>query len=123
MFEGELYPTVEHAFQAAKALDLQVRAGIREAGHPAAAKQMGRRVDLRKDWEQVKYGIMLDLLRDKFRDPELRTLLMATGDAQLIEGNTWNDKIWGAVLVKGEWIGKNNLGKLLMQVRTECRMA
>jgi len=118
-WEGEWYPTVEHAFQAAKTFDLDERRAVQYATTAAGAKQIGRQVNLREDWEQVKLDVMRDLVRKKFRDRELRAKLVATGDAELIEGNTWNDKTWGCVMFRGEWIGKNWLGKVLMEVRAE----
>lgn len=118
-WEGELYPTLEHAFQAAKTFDLEERRAVQYATTAAGAKQIGRHVNLRTDWEQVKLDVMRDLVRKKFREPELRAKLTATGDAKLIEGNTWNDKTWGCVMFRGEWIGKNWLGKVLMEVRQE----
>jgi len=121
VFEGETYPTVEHAFQAAKTGEADERRAIRAAETSAKAKQLGRQVALRADWEQVKFNLMAELLRQKFSDPELRARLLATGDSDLIEGNTWGDKVWGCVMFRGEWIGKNYLGKLLMQVRAEAR--
>jgi ribA/ribD-fused uncharacterized protein len=119
VFEGKRYPTVEHAFQAAKTDDVVERARIGAADTPAKAKAMGRRVALRKDWENVKLDVMLELLRKKFGRPELRDLLLDTGDAKLIEGNTWNDRFWG--VVDGQ--GKNHLGRLLMKVRDELRQS
>lgn len=118
-YEGEIYPTVEHAFQAAKTFDPIERQKVRTAASPGSAKRLGRRVTLRADWETVKYDIMLALLRQKFSDPVLREKLLATGDAELIEGNTWGDRTWGCVEVKGKWVGKNRLGQLLMKVRGE----
>ena len=56
---------------------------------------------------------MEDLLMVKFKNPELRSRLLATGDAELIEGNNWGDCFWGVCL--GE--GRNELGKALMRVR------
>ncbi len=120
-FDGEIYSTVEHAFQAAKTFDTEQRQGIRLAASPAQAKQMGRAVQLRPDWEQVKFDIMLALLRLKFSQADLRQKLLDTGDSELIEGNTWGDKVWGCVLYKGQWVGQNHLGKLLMQVRADIR--
>jgi predicted NAD-dependent protein-ADP-ribosyltransferase YbiA (DUF1768 family) len=87
-YEGRLYPTTEHAFQAAKSLDPKEREDIRRAGTAGRAKHMGKEVNLRKDWESVKYGIMLDVVRKKFQHPELRERLLATGNTKLIEGNT-----------------------------------
>ncbi|MCH7737275.1 MAG: NADAR family protein [Chloroflexi bacterium] len=60
---------------------------------------------------------MLELLRDKFRDPVLRQMLLDTGDLELVEGNNWGDRFWGRV----SGVGDNHLGRLLMQVRGECR--
>src|SRR5579859_3535441 len=123
VFEGDSYPTVEHAFQAAKTFDPAQRAAVREAATPAAAKRLGRGVTLRPDWEQVKLGLMHELLRQKFSRPDLRQALLDTGEAELVEGNTWGDRQRGCVLVKGKWIGSNHLGRLLMQVRAELRQA
>jgi ribA/ribD-fused uncharacterized protein len=73
-------------------------------------------VSLRKDWEQVKYDIMLDIVRAKFsQNPEIKEKLIATGNTPLEEGNTGGDRIWGTVNGKGA----NNLGKILMKVREE----
>ena len=115
--DGETYPTVEHAFQAAKTFDLEEREQVRRAPTPAAAKKLGRRVTLRRDWQTVKIGIMKDLVREKFQKPELAEKLLATGDDVLIEENWWNDQFWG--VSKGR--GKNHLGRILMEVRTELR--
>lgn len=62
--------------------------------------------------------VMLNLLRIKFSDPMLRQQLVDTGDAELVEGNAWNDTFWGVSLKTG--MGKNWLGRLLMQVRDEA---
>ncbi len=120
-YDGEIYSTVEHAFQAAKTFDSEQRQSIRQADSPAQAKYLGRAVPLRPDWEQVKFDIMLALLKQKFAQTDLRQKLLNTGDSDLIEGNTWGDKVWGCILYKGQWIGQNNLGKLLMKVRADIR--
>ncbi len=121
-FEGDTYPTLEHAFQAAKTSDPGERAHIRSNANPLVAKRKGRRVSLRSDWEMIKRGVMLDLLRLKFADPELSCRLLQTGDEELVEGNRWHDCYWGrceCANCRGE--GQNVLGKLLMQVRGELR--
>ena len=80
------------------------------------AKHLGRRVNLREDWEEVKDEIMKYCLRSKFdQNPELKTKLIKTNGLYLKEANTWGDKYWG--VVNGE--GKNMLGKLLMELRDE----
>lgn len=122
--DGEDYPSIEHAFQAAKTDDPEERADIRFDPSPVSAKYKGKRVALRLDWEAARYGIMEALVRQKFtRYPDLAEKLLSTADAELIEGNTWRDTTWGAVwnADKGRWVGKNWLGKILMQVRDELR--
>jgi ribA/ribD-fused uncharacterized protein len=119
-----VYATVEHGYVASKTLDITWRRAIQGLRSPGHAKRMGRQIPLRPDWEDVRLDIMEDLLRQKFAIPELRQLLLDTGDAMLIEGNTWNDTFWGAVIGDGtwrSWKGENNLGKLLMKIREECR--
>ncbi len=112
------FPTVEHAFQAAKTLSHEERLRIAALPTPAQAKRAGRRVALRADWEQVKDGTMAALVWQKFsRYPDLAELLLSTGDEELIEGNTWGDRVWGCVAKDGRWIGQNRLGKILMDVR------
>lgn len=125
-YEGITYPSVEHAYQAAKTLSKNERSRIAAMSTPGEAKRAGRQVKLRADWEQVKVAIMLELLRKKF-DPDAlgayapnetkAAALLATGDAELIEGNTWGDRFWGVC----GGVGENMLGKLLMQVREELR--
>jgi ribA/ribD-fused uncharacterized protein len=110
--------TVEHRFQAAKAITPEDRIWVRKAPSPDEAKRRGRRVTLRSDWEQVKDDVMLGLLRAKFAPgSKLARQLMSTRGLVLEEGNTWGDTYWGVNLYTGE--GENRLGKLLMQVRSE----
>ena len=112
-FEGDVYSTVEHAFQAAKTFDKEEREKIRTVSSPVIAKRLGRKVKLRPNWEDVKCDIMRNLLESKFEDKELKDKLLATGNAELIEGKNHGDRFWGQV--NGE--GENMLGKLLMEVR------
>ncbi len=116
-FEGKEYASVEHAYQAAKTTNPLEHQKIIDAPTPGKAKRLGAKVSLRKDWESVKQGIMLELLRIKFSNPGLRQKLLDTGEAELIEGNNWGDMYWGLDLKTGK--GFNFLGVLLMQVRKE----
>jgi ribA/ribD-fused uncharacterized protein len=110
--------TVEHRFQAAKATDPEERRWVLAASTPTEAKRRGQRVTLRPDWEQVKEGTMLFLLRIKFTPgSELARRLISTRGLVLQEGNTWGDDYWGVDLRTGD--GKNRLGVLLMKVRSE----
>lgn len=118
ILDGYEYPSVEHAYQAAKTVDPNERKQVRDAPGPGQAKKLGRKVAMREDWEQAKIGVMESMLRQKF-DPEseLAKKLLETGDGQLVEGNFWGDTFWG--VCKG--VGKNNLGKLLMKIRGDLR--
>lgn len=117
--DKQRYLTVEHAYQAAKTNDEQSKKLIREAKTAAIAKNLGKAVSLRPDWDDVKVEVMTTLVRQKFQSPFLRALLLKTGDRELIEGNYFNDKFWGFCLKKN--IGENWLGKILMQVREELK--
>lgn len=116
---SEVAPTVEHAFQAEKTRDDAERSFVLDASTPSEAKVRGRTVHLRPDWEDVKLAVMHRLLTQKFKDEGLRLLLIKTGDAWLVEGNTWGDTYWGEVNGQGE----NWLGRLLMLVRSEILLA
>lgn len=111
--------TVENVFQSMKTTDLIERKRILDAPTPGEAKRLGRGVLLRGDWDEVKLGIMYEAVRDKFKDPELAAKLLATGDAELIEGNSWNDTYWGVNKFTG--VGENWLGVTLMQVRAAIK--
>lgn len=113
VWEGLEYPSSEHAFQAAKTLWPAMREKISTASSPAIAKSYGRRCRLRPDWEEVKLDVMNEILTIKFSNPTLAAKLKATGDATLIEGNTWGDQFWG--VCKGH--GQNHLGQILMRIR------
>lgn len=116
-FEGQIYPSVEHAYQAAKTLNPNYRDQIRQAPTPSKAKQIGAHVPLRMDWEQRKLSIMRDLLQKKFKNKKLAHLLSATGSANLVEGNTWGDYFWGVC----DGFGENHLGILLMEIRAKIQ--
>jgi ribA/ribD-fused uncharacterized protein len=123
-YEGMAYPTVEHAYQAAKTADVAIRQKVQQAKTPAAAKAMGKKIPQPPDWRSYNLQLMEDLILQKFtRYPDLRELLLATGTAELIEGNTWNDRFFGMTQDKktGEWHGHNELGKMLMRVREKLR--
>lgn len=115
-YDDLYYNFVENAFQAAKTEDYAQRCTIQSVA-PGEAKRYGRNVTLRPDWEFLKDGIMLDLLRQKFAKEPLRSQLLATGSAKLVEGNAYGDVYWGVY----EGHGQNKLGELLMKVREELR--
>ena len=117
------FKTVEAAFQAAKCMSPEDRLGFAGLG-PGQAKCKGRQVPLRGDWEDVKDGIMMDLVRAKFtQNKDLKAALLATGDAELIEGNDWHDNYWGRCLCPKckDKPARNQLGRTLMHLRDELR--
>lgn len=110
-----LAPTVEHAFQAVKTLDPSERVAVLRAQTPTLAKRAGRRVALRPGWDAMRLDVMRSCLERKFRPGSpLAERLIATGDAHLVEGNTWGDRFWGESPVGR---GENHLGLLLMERR------
>jgi len=115
-FASPVYPTVEHAYQASKCLYLGDAHTIIRARTPGEAKRLGRRVKMVANWDNIKDHYMLGFVRAKFvQNPDLAAKLIATGDEELVEGNTWGDTYWG--VCRG--VGQNKLGKILMQVRQE----
>jgi len=121
-FEGITYPSVEHAYQSAKTLNMDERQRIAAIVDPADAKRAGGALSpQRADWEKVKFLVMEQCVRYKFtHDLKLRAKLLATGSAILEEGNNWNDRIWG-ICPPNSGDGENRLGKILMKVRAELR--
>lgn len=114
--------TTEHAYQAGKATLLEDFETVCGAPSPGEAKRLARKVQVRSDWEQRKVAHMLSVLRLKFKgDAQLGGALLDTGSALLTEGNKWGDTFWGVTLNDGR--GENYLGRLLMLVREELRVA
>lgn len=115
--DGLEYLSSEAAYQAAKCAKVEDRLLFTEL-NSNDSKILGRKVPQRFDWEEVKVQEMEKILRAKFtQNPHLAQFLVETGDAELIEGNTWHDTFWGVDLKTGE--GENHLGKLLMALRED----
>jgi ribA/ribD-fused uncharacterized protein len=115
---GIEYPSVEHAYQASKTMNRLKRIEISLLLTPGKAKRYGQTFQIREDWNQVKLNIMENLVEKKFQDEKLAELLKSTFPNDLIEGNNWSDKYWGCVKKNGVWIGQNNLGKILTNIRS-----
>lgn len=113
ILDAAFFPSIEHAFQAAKTHPSLRGPFMRcTAGE---AKRLGRTVKMRADWEQVKVPIMRALIIQKFAPgTELGEKLKATGDGKIVEVNHWGDKFWGVCQGRGQ----NLLGQLLMERRT-----
>lgn len=121
VWDGIIWHHSEGAYVAAKTLDQDMRLQISKVKNPGDVKRLGRKLELRPDWEQVKVQIMYEIVKAKFtQNPDLKQKLLDTGDAILEEGNTWGDKVWG-ISPPGSGNGRNELGKILMRLRDEFR--
>ncbi len=122
VLKDKLWPTTEHYYQAQKYAGTDYEEKIRQAPSPLNSKELTRdpQHPPRADWDAVRDDVMRDALVAKFtQHAHLRTLLLATGDAELVE-HTANDSYWGD---GGDGTGKNRLGQLLMDVRAHIRHA
>lgn len=116
-YNGIQYLNNEAAFQAQKCTTMEDRIKFSYL-NPSDAKKLGRRIILRNDWESVKISIMREIVFEKFKqNPHLTEKLLDTGNVYLEEGNNWGDRIWGTV----NGVGRNELGKILMEVRKEIK--
>jgi ribA/ribD-fused uncharacterized protein len=113
VYKDKVYSTAEHLFQCCKTESEKEREWIRTAHSPAEAKGRGRKVSLRNDWNKIKVNAMRGVLKLKFKQNKdlLKRLMEIEGE--IVEDNEWNDKYWG----KCNGVGKNVLGKLLMEIR------
>lgn len=116
-YQGKTYKSSEAAYQAQKTSNIELRQEF-ETLSARDAKRRGRMLELRKDWEEVKDNIMYEICYSKFvNNPIIARKLIATKDAELVEGNTWFDTYWGVC----NNVGLNKLGQTLMKVREEMR--
>lgn len=117
VFDGLVYPTVEHAYQAAKTNDPRIRDYIARLPTPGQAKKFGRTIDISPGWRERRINVMSELIHYKFSDanPELMDKLINTGTCHIEEGNTWGDRFWGVCGGKGQ----NRLGAIIMHKRYE----
>lgn len=123
-FEGEFYPTSEHAYQAGKARKTEVKKWLMEAPSPSLLAMAAHGLyywDVAPGWSTNKFDRMRAVLRAKFtQHADLRELLLSTGEAQLIETATVDNEVnrlWGEV----NGVGRNMLGVMLMELRAELR--
>lgn len=110
--DGDVYPTLEHAFQASKTASQIDRDQIRTARTPRRAKRIGRSIAIASDWDDIRVDVMHKLLAKKFEGSKLKKMLLATKNAELVSGG---DTFWGKVNDQGT----NHIGEMLMKIRTE----
>jgi ribA/ribD-fused uncharacterized protein len=123
-FENEVFPTSEHAYQAGKPRKPAVRKWLMQAPSPALLAMAAHGLyywDVSPGWSQTKFDRMREILYAKFTQHEdLKTLLLSTGEARLVEAATVDNEVnrlWGEV----NGVGKNMLGVLLMELRDKLR--
>ena len=122
-WKGITYPSSEHAFVASKIKltgklgPILARIGVAKIKSPAEAKKFGKTIILYPEWKEEQFEIMKDIVWAKFeQNYGLAKKLIDTGQAELIEGNTWWDLNWG--MCNGQ--GQNRLGQILMEIRDIC---
>jgi ribA/ribD-fused uncharacterized protein len=112
------YPSVEHFYVGIKCKSFLDRDNIANGNYTAGeVKKLGRKLEIREDWDEVKLGVMKFGLSIKFNQEPFKSKLKQTGTQIIQEGNYWNDTFWGVCLKSGN--GQNNLGKLLMEIRDQ----
>lgn len=131
-WNGYHFSTAEHAYHFAKfgyiddsvyenpvlSRDIANQVFFANSAHKAFKLAQENKQHQRKDWDEVKEGVMLSILRAKVdQHPYVRKKLLESGDRELIE-DSWRDGYWGWGPNKD---GQNRLGKLWMQVREEIK--
>lgn len=120
VYDGRVWPTAEHAYQAAKTDSEEMKELIKDAPSPSYAKRLGATMLLRMgiyDWNEQKRNIMKDIIREKLRHYELKSWLIHPSNAKktIIHEAPW-DPYWGN---GPDGNGRNELGKIYMELREE----
>jgi ribA/ribD-fused uncharacterized protein len=119
--KNQWFKSAEHAFQAAKAFKPEERQSIIDSCTARDARSVGSSCSAIDGWKDIRIEVMREVLRCKFSVTNLAEMLLTTDDKYLIEGNSWEDRFWGCEIVRGDFVGENNLGKLLMEIRKELQ--
>ena len=114
-----VFPSVEHAYQAGKTDDPDMRSRIARMSAAGDAKWQGKHLIIIPGFEQNKIEIMGKILRIKFSNKEFKEKLLDTGNMLIFEYNMWEDVFWGIIQYDSLFYGENYLGRLLMEIRDE----
>ena len=119
-WNGILWPTLEHAYQAAKFEDNSIIQRIQKARSPYEAKSIVREKELASkvspDWNSRKVATMKALMQCKVSQHSLiKEILLGTQKARLVENSPF-DSFWG---IGPDGDGKNMIGLLWMEIRDE----
>ncbi|WP_234265660.1 NADAR family protein [Hydrogenophaga sp. NFH-34] len=123
MWKGRRFDTSEAAYHWEKFPHLpHVQESILAApsAHDAFKIAEGHGHVKRSNWDELKVGIMREILRQKvLQHTYVRRKLLSTGGRTLVE-DSWRDGFWGW----GEdGLGLNMLGRLWMEIRAELHSA
>ena len=120
VIEGQRWPHSEGYFQAMKAFGTSRWEATKrsiQTVDPMDSWIIGQRLNgLRPNWHKIKDSVMMDALREKFKDPYLRALLISTGDYPLVQLKGCPH--WGS---GHDGKGRNALGVLLQNLRDEIK--
>lgn len=128
-YQGIYYKSVEAYYVAMKIKDdqiidgkfmpwIDIREYISKISNPGEVKRLGRKLQVRRDWETIRLSVMNYGVKQKFKNEALQEMLLSTRDEELIEGNSWHDNFFGSCQCsKCGNLGDNNLGKILMTIR------
>lgn len=118
-------PSSEALYQALRFPHLpDFQSEILAQGTPILSKRQAytRVSETRADWDRVKVNAMRYVLRAKVgtAQGDLLDLLRGTGETPIVE-ISHRDDFWGARPVGAQLIGRNVLGRLLMELRLDLR--
>ena len=121
-YDGYLYSSVEEAYQALgfkeSAPDIYQEIIGCYSAHEAQKIAYANKDKRRKDWDEIKVGIMEELLRCKIeQNPYVKKKLLETKDYTIVEDSP-KDSFWGWGEDRN---GNNQLGKLWMKLRDEIK--
>ena len=119
ILDDEIYPSVEHAYQAAKTQNIDLRKKIQNASVHEARKIGKNEITIPLTWDTDRLVVMKQLQKSKYTDNlNLKLKLLLTGNEEIIQGGTMPDKFWGQ---DDFGDGKNHNGKIIMKVREEIK--
>ncbi len=121
-YDGYLWPTSEHAYQAAifKNTSNEVVNKIKNArsAHDAQKIALENKSLQPENWNKVEGKIMKEILRHKINQhPYVLKKLLQSGNREIIE-DSWRDSNWGWGHNK---TGRNKLGRIWMELRKEYK--
>ncbi len=130
-FDNKIYHSSEHLYQALKSKNRNWHKLIRGIKEPKDTKKIAKRkvskyykeknstniFKLREDWDEVKLKAMELVLFLKFTQNKNLLEKLLKEEGYIEERNDWGDTFWGTY----NGIGKNHLGKLLMNLRDSLK--